>query len=60
MIVLRIVHGAAFVLLTSVVIALVVNFIPTEKSGQGFSTLSVATMIPYAVIPPVTEALPPI
>jgi MFS family permease len=59
MIVLRIFHGAAFVLLTSAVIALIVNFIPKEKSGQGFSTLSVATMIPYAIIPPATEALLP-
>lgn len=59
LIVLRIFHGAVFVLLTSAVIALVVNFIPRERSGQGFSTLSVATMIPYAVIPPLTEALLP-
>jgi MFS family permease len=59
MIILRILHGAAFVLLTSAVIALVVNFIPSGKSGQGFSTLSVATMIPYAVIPPLSELLLP-
>ena len=59
MIVLRIFHGGAFVLLTSSVIALIVNFIPKEKSGQGFSTLSVATMIPYAIIPPAMEALLP-
>ena len=59
MIVVRIVHGAAFVLLTSGAIALVVNFIPGEKSGQGFSILSIATMIPYAVIPPLAEALHP-
>jgi len=59
LIVLRIFHGAVFVLLTSAVIALVVNFIPGEKSGQGFGILSVATMIPYAVIPPLSEALLP-
>jgi len=59
MIVLRIVHGAAFVLLTSATIALVVNFIPKEMSGRGFSVLSVATMIPYAVIPPLAEAFHP-
>lgn len=59
MIVLRIVHGAAFVLLTSAAIALVVNFIPKEMSGRGFSVLSIATMIPYAVIPPLAEALHP-
>ncbi len=59
LIVLRIAHGAVFVLLTSAAIALVVNFIPGEKSGQGFSSVSVATMIPYAVIPPLFEALLP-
>jgi MFS family permease len=56
---LRFFHGAVFVLLTSAVIALVVNFIPRGKSGQGFSVFSIATMIPYAVIPPLSEALLP-
>ena len=59
MIVLRIFHGAVFVLLTSAAIALVVNFIPADKSGQGFSAISIATMIPYAIIPPLSEALLP-
>ncbi|MDD5168056.1 MAG: MFS transporter [Syntrophales bacterium] len=59
LIILRIIHGAVFVLLTSAVIALIVQFIPREKSGQGFSTVSVSTMIPYALIPPLTEALLP-
>jgi len=59
LIVLRIIHGTVFVLLTSAAISLMVNFIPEEKSGQGFSTLSVATMIPYAIIPPATEAILP-
>lgn len=59
MIVLRIVHGAVFVLLTSSAIALIVNFIPKEKSGQGFSAVSIATMIPYALIPPLSESLLP-
>jgi predicted MFS family arabinose efflux permease len=55
----RLFHGAAFVLLTSGTIALVVNFIPGEKSSQGFGILTMATMIPYAVIPPLAEALQP-
>jgi len=59
MIVLRIAHGTTFMLLTSAAIALVVNFIPKERSGQGFGILGVATMIPYAVIPPLCEALLP-
>ncbi len=59
MIVLRVAHGAAFVLLTSAVIALVVQFIPKEKSGQGFSIITISTMIPYAIIPTITESLLP-
>jgi predicted MFS family arabinose efflux permease len=59
LIVLRIIHGAVFVLLTASTIALIVHFIPKEKSGQGFSTVSVATTIPYAIIPSLTEALLP-
>jgi predicted MFS family arabinose efflux permease len=60
LVVLRIFHGAAFVLLTSAVIALIVTFIPKGKSGQGFGIISLATMIPYAVVPPVTEILLPL
>jgi hypothetical protein len=52
---LRVAHGAVFVLLTSSVISLMVHFIPADRSGQGFSVLSIATMIPYALIPPLTE-----
>jgi len=59
LIAVRILHGTAFVLLTSGAIALVVNFIPEQRSGQGFSILSVAMMVPYAVIPPLTEAILP-
>jgi len=59
MIVLRIVHGTAIVLLTSAVIALIVQFIPKEKSAQGFSIVSISTMIPYAVMPTLTEAILP-
>ena len=59
MIVLRIFHGAVFVLLTSAVIGLVVNFIPGDKSGQGFGAIAISTMIPYAVIPSLFEWLLP-
>jgi hypothetical protein len=59
MIVLRLLHGAVFVLLTSALISLFVVFIPPQRSAQGFSWMTVATMIPFAVIPPVTESLLP-
>ena len=56
---LRILHGGVFVLLTASVIALIVHFIPKEKSGQGFGTVTLSTMIPYAIIPPAMETLLP-
>jgi hypothetical protein len=59
MIVLRLLHGAVFVLLTSALISLFVVFIPPQRSAQGFSWITVATMVPFAVIPPVTESLLP-
>lgn len=59
LIVVRILHGSVFVLLTSAAISLMVAFIPEGKSGQGFSAMSLASMIPYAVVPPLSEALLP-
>jgi len=59
MILLRIAHGAVFMLLTTAVIALLVPFIPPEKSGQGFGIVSIATMVPLATLPPLTEAVLP-
>lgn len=59
MIVLRFLHGAVFVLLTSALISLFVTFIPPQRSAQGFSWMTVATMIPFAVIPPLAESLLP-
>lgn len=55
--VLRIWHGAAFVLLVSAGMALVVQFIPKEKSAQGFGVVSLAALIPYAVMPVLAERL---
>jgi len=59
LIALRIFHGAAFVLLVSGSMGLVVHLIPKERSAQGFGLVSVSTLIPYAVVPLVTEALLP-
>lgn len=56
---LRIFHGAAFVLLVSSSMALLVHFIPKERSGEGFGFVSIAVLIPYAVVPSVTEAVLP-
>ena len=55
LILLRICHGAAFVTLVSAGVALLVHFIPREKSTQGFGIMSLASLIPYAVAPMLTE-----
>lgn len=57
LIILRVIHGAAFVLLVSAAMALVVYFIPKEKSGQGFGFISVSVLVPYAMMPLITESL---
>ncbi|MDR3555049.1 MAG: MFS transporter [Syntrophobacteraceae bacterium] len=57
LIILRVLHGAAFVLLVSAAMALVVYFIPEGKSGQGFGFISVSVLVPYAIMPPLTELL---
>lgn len=57
----RILHGAGFVVLASAMMAMVVCFIPAHRSGQAFGLISVSTLLPYAVLPPllgpVTQAL---
>lgn len=55
LILLRICHGAAFVTLVSAGVALLVHLIPGEKSAQGFGVMSLASLIPYAVAPMLTE-----
>lgn len=56
---LRIFHGAAFVLLVSAGMALLVHLIPREKSAQAFGVVSVTTLVPYAIMPLATETLLP-
>lgn len=57
----RVLHGAGFVVLASAMMAMVVCFIPARRSGQAFGLISVSTLLPYAVLPPllgpVTQAL---
>lgn len=55
--VLRVFHGAAFVLLVSAGMALVVQFIPKDRSAQGFGLVSLAALVPYAVMPIMAELL---
>ncbi|MBW2168566.1 MAG: MFS transporter [Deltaproteobacteria bacterium] len=53
----RILHGVGFVGQTTAMMALVVRFIPPKRSGQAFGLLSVSTLLPYAVVPPILDPL---
>jgi MFS family permease len=55
----RLLHGAGFVTLVSATAALLVHFIPKERSAQGFGVFSVAAQLPYALMPLLVEALLP-
>ncbi|MBP7864919.1 MAG: MFS transporter [Acidobacteria bacterium] len=57
LVVLRLFHGAAFVLMVSSATFIVVGLIPPARSGQGFAVVSVALLVPYAVMPLLTDAL---
>lgn len=54
---LRLFHGTAFVLMVSSATFIVVGLIPPARSGQGFAVVSIALLIPYAVMPLLTDAL---
>lgn len=55
MILLRILHGIGYVVSVSSSIALLMAFMPPLKSGQGFGIITIATLLPYAVIPYILE-----
>ncbi|MCX5805617.1 MAG: MFS transporter [Proteobacteria bacterium] len=56
LIAVRILHGAAFVCLMSAIVAMMVNYIPSEKSGQAFGLVSVVRLVPYSIVPPLLTA----
>lgn len=53
----RLLHGAAYVLMATAVTAKLVACIPQDRSGQAFGIISVITLLPYAVMPPLLEPL---
>ncbi|QGY41863.1 MFS transporter [Pseudodesulfovibrio cashew] len=53
----RVIHGLGFVLLVSAVAVLLVAFLPPNRVGQGFGIFAIASLLPYAVLPPVVERL---
>lgn len=54
---IRIGHGLAYVVLATAGLSMIVSHIPPRKSAQAFGILSVLTLVPYAVIPPLLNPL---
>ncbi|KMY66503.1 hypothetical protein AAU61_15195 [Desulfocarbo indianensis] len=57
MLAVRVVHGLFYVLLAASEVAALVAFIPEKRSGQAFGFLAIVTILPYAVVPPLAEAV---
>ncbi|MFP5257406.1 MAG: MFS transporter [Acidobacteriota bacterium] len=55
----RLFHGMAFVSLVSAVIVLLARVIPPRIAGRAFGYFSLSALVPYAVMPPLTEWLLP-
>ncbi len=49
----RLAHGAGYVVMNTALVALLVGYIPPGRSGQAFGLFSIITLLPYALIPPV-------
>ncbi|MCU0580640.1 MAG: MFS transporter, partial [Desulfobacterota bacterium] len=54
---LRLFHGAAHLVLATALLTVIVQRIPPGRSGQAFGLLSIITLLPYAVVPPVLKIL---
>jgi predicted MFS family arabinose efflux permease len=57
LILVRVLHGGFYVLMAASCVAALVGCIDKKHSGQAFGLLAVITIVPYAVVPPVAEAL---
>lgn len=57
MAVVRVFHGLAYTVLAVAVLSGIVAVIPAHRSAQAFGMISVLTLLPYAVVPPIVEPL---
>jgi predicted MFS family arabinose efflux permease len=57
MAVVRLAHGIAYVVLATAALSKLVGCIPKNRSGQAFGLISVITVLPYAIVPPILEPL---
>ncbi|MBI5568558.1 MAG: MFS transporter [Desulfomonile tiedjei] len=54
---LRVFHGAGYVVMVTAVLSRLVAAIPQDRSGQAFGLFAVITLLPYAVFPPLVDVL---
>ncbi len=57
MLIVRILHGLAFVIMGTALMALTVDFIPKKRSGQVFGLIAIVFLIPNTIIPPILPLL---
>jgi predicted MFS family arabinose efflux permease len=57
MFLVRSIHGIAYVVLGAAMNACIVGLIPPSKSGQAFGLVTVITLLPFAVIPPILDTV---
>lgn len=55
--VVRVLHGGIYVVLATAALTKMMDSIPETKSGQAFGLITVITLLPYAVMPPLLEPL---
>ncbi len=55
--VVRVLHGGIYVVLATAAMTKMMDSIPEKKSGQAFGLITVITLLPYAVMPPLLEPL---
>ncbi|WP_243438682.1 MFS transporter [Fundidesulfovibrio soli] len=55
----RILHGLSFVCLVSSVMTLLARAVPPRLAGRAFGYFSLSSLVPYALMPPLTEWLLP-
>ena len=57
LLVVRVFHGLAFVCLVSAIMTLLSKVVPPRFAGRAFGLFSLSSLVPYALMPPLTEWL---
>jgi len=54
----RLLHGSGFVILLAALMVVIVRVIPAGRSGMAFGVISMARLLPYALVPPLLGLFP--